>query len=204
MFEQWIIAMTVLLTLFHPKLTESSSNCEDNKMCGCLIEDRNIPIKTVDKNATATVFCPDLEEGEDLIYSSLYKEGTKLHFVDIRNKSYQSWQHIQVSFQNSSVFYMIQGTEDNDTGIYSCTIHTKIRKTKQTILLIKDAQQPTEPSPTCLPEHTLLLSVGCGIVILYNLLITAIAFFLSYKIKNKEPPENPYINTRPGGFRRCR
>ncbi|XP_052004935.1 uncharacterized protein LOC127659243 isoform X2 [Xyrauchen texanus] len=200
MFEQWIIAMTVLLTLFHPKLTESSSNCEDNKMCDCLIEDRNIPIKTVDKNAT--VFCPDLEEDEELISTSLHKGETELHFVDIRNKSYQSWQRFQMSFQNSTVFYMIQGTVDNDTGIYSCTIHTKIRtKTKQTVLLIKDAQQPSEPSPTC---HTLPLSVGCGVVILYNLLITAVVFFLSYKIKNQEPPENPYINSRPEGFRRCR
>ncbi|XP_051565321.1 uncharacterized protein LOC127447470 isoform X2 [Myxocyprinus asiaticus] len=190
MFKQWIAAMAILLTLFHPELTESSSNY------------RNIPIKTVDSNAITFVFCPDLQEDENLISTSLHKGETELHSGDIRNKSHLSLQQFQVSIQNSNISYVIRGTEASGTGIYNCTIHTNIRtKTKQSILLIKDSEQPTELSFTCPPGHALPLSVGCGVVILYNLLITVIGFFLRFKLKNKELPENPYINTRPGEFR---
>ncbi|KAK7168828.1 hypothetical protein R3I93_004970 [Phoxinus phoxinus] len=194
MLEQWIIAMAVLLTLFHPELTESSSNCN---------LDKGVQIKRVDENATAFVSCGELAEDEKHISISLYKGEEKLHSTDMRNNTHQSGK-FQVSKQNSSVSYKIPRTKANDTGLYSCTIiHTDITRkpeTLQTILLIKAAQQPTESCPN--EQMPRPLFIGYGVIILYNLVITVFSCYFARKLKNPEPPENPYINTRPGGFRR--
>ncbi|XP_077072744.1 uncharacterized protein LOC143723828 [Siphateles boraxobius] len=195
MLEQWIIAMAVLLTLFHPELTESSSNC-------CLDKGSKREIKIVDENATAFVSCPEVAE-DKLISISLHKgDKPDLHTANMKNNTHQSSQQFQVSKQNSSVSYKILRTEANDTGLYCCTIHTGhgVHTTSQTILLIKDAQQPTELS--CPTEHMpLLLSISYGVMILYNLFISVFGCYFARKLKNAEPPENPYINTRPGEFR---
>ncbi|KAG1945609.1 cytotoxic T-lymphocyte protein [Pimephales promelas] len=178
MLEQRIIAMAILLTLFHPELTESSSDCYLDK-------GSKIQIKRVDENATALVSCPDLAEDEKHISISLHKGHIELHSTDMRKNTHQSEQRFQVSKQNSSVSYMILRTEANDTGIYSCKIHNdtiRMSVTSQTILLIKDVQHPTElPCPT--EQHMPLpLSICYGIIIFYNLFITVVICYFAVSI----------------------
>ncbi|CAM4605170.1 unnamed protein product [Leuciscus chuanchicus] len=194
MLEQWIIAMAVLLTLFHPELTESSSNF-------CLVKDKR-QIKRVGENSTEFVSCPELKEDEKLISISLHKGDTELHSTDMRNNTHPpSWQPFQVSKRNNSFSYKILRVEANDTGPYSCKIQTdtKHMESKTILLVIKDAQQPT----SCPTEHMPLpLYIGYGIIMFYNLIITVFSCYFARKLKTTEPPENPYMNTRPGGFRR--
>ncbi|KAK9969605.1 hypothetical protein ABG768_027765 [Culter alburnus] len=193
MHEQWIIAMAVLLILIHPELTESSSNCYLDK-------GGQRQIISVDENATAIVSCPGLAEDDKRTTISLHKGDTKLHSTDMGNNTQQSLQKFQVFKENSSVSYKILRTEANDTGLYCCTNDTHII---QTILLIKDALlQPTESPLTCPTDLPLPLTIGCGVALVYNLFITVFSCYLACKLKNHEPPENPYMNTRPGGFRR--
>ncbi|KAF4109433.1 hypothetical protein G5714_010506 [Onychostoma macrolepis] len=193
MLEQMIIAMAVLLTLFCAELTESSSSC-----CLCKAE-----IKRVDENATAFVSCPALAEHENPSIS-LYKGETKLHSTNLSDVySNQSQQEFQAYIQNSSVSYKILSAKASDTGLYLCKINTQIRTAaSQTILLIKGALQPIESTVTCTDDQTLGLAVGIGAITIYDIAITAFVCYLRYKLKNKEPPENPYINTRPRGFQR--
>ncbi|XP_065149399.1 uncharacterized protein [Paramisgurnus dabryanus] len=199
MLEHWILAMVVLLTPFHPELTESSLFCYCGK--SCLDKAAKMQIKRVYKNTTAIIPCPHLEEDEELEFVSLYKEDTELHSADMKNMSDKSEGMYMVSKQNNTVSYIIKETISNNTGIYNCTIQTQLRlkNSTTTILLIKDAEEPTEETFHCL---TLTLYIIGGVIITYNLVITVIAFVLGYKLKNKEPPENTYMNTRPAGFRR--
>lgn len=100
------------------------------------------------ENTTAIIPCPNLEAHEELVSASLHKGKMELHSADMTNKSEESCEKFKVSKQNDSISYMIQGTESNDTGIYSCKIQTqsgqsKATKTNNTILLIKGMTRVT-------------------------------------------------------------
>ncbi|XP_057192504.1 uncharacterized protein LOC130555953 [Triplophysa rosa] len=212
MHEQWMLALILLRTLFHPELTESSIVCEDEKKCGCLNKERNVQIKRVYENTTAIIPCPNLEEDEELISASLHKGKTQLHFTSDMMNSQELCEKFQVSKQNYSISYMIHGTESKDTGIYICTIETQIgqsttSKENNTILLVKGAQQSTEPSELsdpCPSRLTVIFYPLLGVAIFYDLIITVIVCVLVYKFKKKKPPENPYMNTRRGRRYRIR
>ncbi|XP_056611602.1 uncharacterized protein LOC130427886 [Triplophysa dalaica] len=206
MHEQWMLSLILLHTLFHPEYTESSIVCEDEKKCGCLNKDRNVQIKRVYENRTAIIPCPNLQEGEELISASLYKGKSKMHFADMRRNSQELSEKFQVSKQNFSISYMILGTKSNETGLYICTIQTEIGKTKtskenNTILLVKDAQQSTEPSELSdpCPSRQILYSILYAAIV-YDLMVTVICGLI-YKFRKKKQPENPYMNTRRGRHR---
>ncbi|KAA0716060.1 hypothetical protein E1301_Tti012856 [Triplophysa tibetana] len=205
MHEQWMLSLILLHTLFHPEYTESSIVCEDEKKCGCLNKDGNVKIKRVYENSTAIIPCPNLQEDEKLISASLYKGKSKMHFADMVNIQELS-EKFQVSKQNYSISYRIHETKSNDTGIYICTIQTQIGQEKRkemkdtnTILLVKDAQQSTEPSEDPCPLRLIFYSL-LYFAIAYDLIITVICV-LVYKFKKKKQPENPYMNTRRGRHR---
>ncbi|KAK2905215.1 hypothetical protein QQF64_033470 [Cirrhinus molitorella] len=198
MLEQMIIAMPILLTLFHAQLTESSSSCNLDK--GQIRE-----IIRVNENATASVSCPALEDTKITI--SLYKGDQKLHSTNLSDlHNNQSWQRFQVHKQRFSVSYKILRTKASDTGLYECKIDTedtlKNEQSKFQLLLVKDSLHRIESSFTCPTDQTLPHRVGIGVSAVYIVFITVYTIYLIYKFKNTEPPENPYINTRPRGFRR--
>ncbi|KAF4087100.1 hypothetical protein AMELA_G00091810 [Ameiurus melas] len=206
MHEDWIAFIVVLLSFFP---TISCVHSTDEEKCSLRIKDRNLVIQTVMSDApNASINCPGLDVNKENVRITLYKE-TKLHFADfqktqITNNSKEK-QRFSVYVENdTTVDYVIDKPQVNDTGLYSCTfVHGDDTKTTQTFLLV------TDPGlQGCLHEGQsvswLLLSAGCGLLALYNFITTVVICSFAWKLKHQDTPQNDYFNTRPGEFSRVK
>lgn len=107
-----------------------------------MFTDGNLVIRTVMSDASnASINCPGLDVNKENVRITLYKE-TELHFADfqktkITNTSKET-QRFSVYVENdTTVDYVIDKPQFNDTGLYNCTLaHGDTAKTTHTFLLV--------------------------------------------------------------------
>lgn len=107
-----------------------------------MFTDGNLVIRTVMSDASnASINCPGLDVNKENVRITLYKE-TELHFADFQKtqitKRSKETQRFSVHVENdTTVDYVIDKPQVNDTGLYNCTLaHGDAAKTTHTFLLV--------------------------------------------------------------------
>ncbi|XP_053353133.1 uncharacterized protein LOC128524547 [Clarias gariepinus] len=198
MHNNWIACIVVLLSILPTFTCFCHKDGENNCLC---IKDQNLVIQRVMSVAdSASIPCPGLELSKENVSIILHKE-TELHSThfqatQVTNTSRKK-QRFSVHVENDTAKYVIDRPQVNDTGLYKCTVsYRHAHKTTWIFLLVK------EP---CITDESLswvLPAAGCGLLALYNLIVTIISCFFAWKLGHQDTYENDYINTRPGELSR--
>ncbi|KAL6484565.1 hypothetical protein MHYP_G00066100 [Metynnis hypsauchen] len=201
MLDYRIILIVAIPTVFHSTISEDHVHAKNGPHCKSNVKDTILATQSVTANdSIASVHCPTLKDDEENVRISLYRNTCELHSTDFRRTQALNNSDLQhrfhVSIENNTVNYLISLPQANDTSLYCCDVRhgTTDSRTACTLLLVKDAV------PFCSyeggPGYWLMLTVGCGLFALYDLIVTIVTCSFCWKLKNEEENQSDYYNTK--------
>ncbi|XP_056145969.1 T-cell-specific surface glycoprotein CD28-like [Lampris incognitus] len=198
----WMRAGTLWMVIF----CLGGAQSEDKQKCK-VTSDRLVS----NSSSKASIPCPSRDTNYTEQKYHLFLNNSLIYTVELNKKEHSVFDG-EVWFNSGHYSNNFQ-VRANGGGQYQCNIenlfpppHKEECQTTE-VVVVEDSPDsghlPTQSSPEG-SLSTVLLLVACGVLMIYSLSITCIAFNLWRKLKHEEELQNDYMNTKPGEFSRPR